>query len=300
MYKRIFKDDKLQQEIERNGFISVPFLTDAEKDELMSFYQENPYVTESSYHSTVLSDDISYRQKVHNKIKEVFSRALDNIFLPEYRFLFGSFTVKENGEDSQWAVHQDWTFVDERKFSSVGVWCPLIDVNYDNGCLGVVRGSHNFFYNVRGTNTISEYSSVANDIEKKYLTFVPVKAGHAVIFYNSLIHYSPPNVTKDLRVTGNCVMIHKEAQPVHIFRDRNWPEDEVEPFAIDTDFLIHNNYMAAARPERGTSLGRKKLKIEELTGNQMRYLAHKHSYSVIERVKALFEKTELPEYPNIF
>jgi hypothetical protein len=298
--KRVFKDNKLQAELEENGYVLVPFLNPEETARLKNFYYDNPLVTGSSYHSTVLSTDIGYRKNIHAMIKEIFARALDTIFLPQYRLLFGTYTVKEHGKDSQWNVHQDWSFVDERKHTSVGVWCPAIDLNYDNGCLGVVKGSHKFFFNVRGTNTISEYSSVSQVIEKNHLTFVPVKAGSAVIFYNSLIHYSPPNLTQDTRITGNCVMLPKEAQVLHYFRDKSWDADTIEPFEIDTDFLIHNNYTAGQRPQMGKSLGKRRHVVKELTEQQINYLVRRGSGKLLNRIISAINPVSIPDYPDMF
>ncbi len=40
-------------------------------------------------------------------------------------------------------IHQNWTFVDEDKFTSVSVWVPLCDVSRFNGTLEVVPKTHN-------------------------------------------------------------------------------------------------------------------------------------------------------------
>ncbi|MEM7038252.1 MAG: phytanoyl-CoA dioxygenase family protein [Bacteroidota bacterium] len=272
----IFRDKKLQKRLEQDGIVIVPFLDAEANAALKDYYDAHPLELGLPYHSTVLSKDIAYRRGVHNKIQETFSASLERVFQPNFRFFFGCYTIKEKGEGSEWGVHQDWSFVDETRFRSVGVWCPMLDVDENNGCLGVVRGSHKFFHNIRGTKTITEYAPVAGLIRDKFLDFYPMKAGEAAIFYNNLIHYSPPNLVGPARITANCTMLPKEAQPLHFFRDPEWPETEVEVFEIDTEFLLNNDYISQKRPERGHSRGKINHPVKQLAEAEFEALVRQH------------------------
>lgn len=281
---QIFRDEKLQKQMEQNGIVIVPFLDSAATAELKGYYQAHPLDLGLPYHSTVLSTNIAYRRGVHEKIKLEFSASLERTFMPNFRFLFGCYTIKEQGEGSEWGVHQDWSFVDESRFHSVGVWCPLIDVHPSNGCLGVVRGSHKFLPNIRGTKTMTEYAPVAGLIREKYLDYYPMKAGEAAIFFNNLIHYSPPNREGPARITANCTMIPEEAQALHYFRDPAWPDEEVEVFEIDTEFLLNNDYISQQRPTRGQSRGKITHAVTPLSERDFTGMVRKHQ-SLAHRLK---------------
>ena len=64
--------------------------------------------------------------------------------------------VKWPGQDGAMGTHQDWTFVDERRFRSVTVWCPLVDVEQRNGALELLPGSHRILTHARCSPSLPE------------------------------------------------------------------------------------------------------------------------------------------------
>jgi ectoine hydroxylase-related dioxygenase (phytanoyl-CoA dioxygenase family) len=63
-----------------------------------------------------------------------------------------SYVVKEPNPLSVVPVHQDWSFVDdEGEYCSTTCWIPLMDVNEENGALGIVTGSNNYYDVIRAS-----------------------------------------------------------------------------------------------------------------------------------------------------
>ena len=279
----MFKNPVLEKSLIKDGFVKIPLLDMKDVENLMAFYDSHPPDFSYPFHSTPLSPDVEYKKEVNSVIQKILGFRLKEVFTNDYSFFFGSFTVKEASKDSEWNLHQDWTFVDEEKHYSLGVWVPLCDVNEENGCLSIVKRSHRFLHNVRGTNTFSEYSNISSFIKSGYLTPVPMKAGEAVLFLNSMLHYSSPNFTDKRRISVNCLMFPKKAQPYHFYHDNDWEWNEVEKFEISTETMITHNFLGAGKPLNSTSCGRTKLKTSAITEKEFVQAYRKYNGGVVER-----------------
>jgi len=64
-----------------------------------------------------------------------------------------------------------------------------------------------------------------------------MSAGEALIFDDSLIHWSAKNNSDEARIAIQIVCVPSDAQPVHFFFDRDKP-DVFEVIAIDEDFYL--------------------------------------------------------------
>lgn len=252
----MLRDSKAQAAIDRDGVVVLPFLNAEEVQELKDYYHAHTKDFGRKFHSTLMSEDMGYRLGVNEAISRVFEPALQRTFTDHYRNFIGSYAVKEPGENSAWAVHQDWSFTDEQRYRTVVVWCPLVDVDLNNGCVGFLKGSHNLKYTIRGRQTVSEYADVSDAIREKYLDFYPMKAGEVAIFFGSTVHYSPDNIQGPTRVTATVMMVPKQAQMLHYYRDPAWPQGEIEVLEVDTDYLLKTNVMDNRPPQGLVSRGR--------------------------------------------
>jgi len=279
----MFKNRALEKSLIQDGFVKIPLLDAKDVETLLSFYNSHPPDFSYPFHSTPLSPDVEYKKEVNSVIQKILGTRMKEVFTSDYNFFFGSFTVKEASKDSEWNLHQDWTFIDEQKHHSLGVWVPLCDVNQENGCLSVVKRSHRFLSNVRGTNTFSEYANISSFIKEDYLTHIPMKAGEAVLFLNSMLHYSGPNLTDERRISVNCLMFPNKAQPYHFYHDNDWEWNEVEKFEISAETMITHNFLEAGKPLNSISCGRTKLKTSAVTEKEFTQFYRKHNGGVIER-----------------
>jgi ectoine hydroxylase-related dioxygenase (phytanoyl-CoA dioxygenase family) len=140
----IFNNPDFDEQFKTDGYVIVPnFLNLTEVEELKQFYKENPSENQQGFHTTIHSKNYDYRKSVTEQINERFSRKSGEL-LNKYKPIFACFTVKETDANSGFDLHLDWSMVDERKFSSITIWTPLLDITDENGYLWILNGSHNF------------------------------------------------------------------------------------------------------------------------------------------------------------
>jgi hypothetical protein len=217
--------DKIRQaELEKNGFVVIPFLTEKEVLELNTIYTtvhkgEEPALFIDGIHMTTWCQDADYKKEVSQKLESLF-KTPSELFFKQYRRLNNVFIVKKNGQNTTFKVHQDWNVVDESKYQSVNVWIPLHDVDEASGALWVLKGSHRIGRNVRGAGYLfPDYSKFSSELEKAAIS-VKLKAGEAIVFYHSVIHGSPPNLSTRDRVAACFSVIPQEA-PLCIYFQPN-------------------------------------------------------------------------------
>ena len=112
---------------------------------------------------------------------------------------------------------------------------PLIDLNDNNGAIEVLPGSHRLYPTYRGSTIQGIYEEVSEEI-KPYLKTLYLKAGEAVFFDQSIIHFSKANLSDKVRIVTNTYFTHRDAT----FRIAYWNHDygsKVELFEEDDSFM---------------------------------------------------------------
>ena len=262
----------LYQEITTQGYTVINFLDRDEVESLVDFDRKNssPEDTLSSSMSfSICTANVPYRRKISQKIKMLFRAKLKLLF-PEYRIAFGALAHKNpDASSSQMPLHQDNSLTDETEIPSFGVWCPLIDVDEQNGCLQVVSRSHVFNSKARPYfvfNWFPYSPEVMSLMQKDYLTNIPMKAGQALIYDKRLFHCSPPNVTTNQRVAAICTLV-PQGMPCHFCFRESDTSDKIEMFEVEDEF--YDRYIAGQKPEGFKSLGVFDYKPDPLTPEQL-------------------------------
>lgn len=288
---KLFKDPDLQANFDREGYVIVRLLEDKTIKKLLSLYEEMyPHGVEGFF-STTFENDPVHRKKVSQSIQELCKARLDELF-KEYKVMFSSFIVKAPDEKSELILHQDMTLVNESKFTGTNVWCPLIDLDEKNGAIQLVPQSHRFYFTYRGASLPDIYDNV-KDCVKSYLKPLYLKAGEAVIFDQSIIHYSPRNKSETERPVINTFVTSANAKINICYWDKE-TSDEIEIFEQEDDFLEnfenfgHNIF---ARPSIGKSLGKVKYEFPFLTEQVIeKELGKAESQSSWARILKIFKK----------
>lgn len=254
--RKVFKDEALQASFEEHGYVVVPYYNEAEIAELKQLYQELHPVDEQGFFPSTFSKDKHYRQTADSEIRRIGGRSMEK-FLTDHQVVCGSFIVKSPGPESVMQVHQDMTLVDESEFTGINIWCPLIDLTETNGVLYVLKGSHRLVPTYRG----STIPGVYDDVQEEIIDFMEplfLKAGEAVIFDQSIIHYSPPNLSEEVRIVTNTYFTHLEARFQTAYCDPKNHPGQVELFAQDDNFMTNFEQFGENiydRPKIGRSLG---------------------------------------------
>lgn len=252
---RVFADEQQQQQFERDGYIVVDLYTPEQIAELEALYKRLHPIDEQGFFPSTFSADKNYRTEADKEIRRICDTWISKN-LVDYQVMCGSFIVKYPGPASVMGVHQDMTLVDETKYTGINIWCPLVDLNDYNGVLHLIKGSHRVIPTYRGSTIAGLYDDVQQEI-LQYMEPLYLRAGQAVIFDQSIIHYSPPNLGDGIRITTNVYFTHKDAD----FQICYWNKDmgnKIEVFEQDNTFMTNFEQFGENifdRPKIGNSKG---------------------------------------------
>lgn len=251
---KIFKEKALQNKFEENGFIIIEFLNKTAVDTLQQFYHSITINQSMGFEPTTYFQDDEYRIKASNEILTIAKPYLDE-HLINYKMFMGSFIVKHPDNKSELGVHQDMTLVDESKFTGINIWIPLCDTNEQNGALHVIPKSHRILPTYRAATIPNIYDRYSNEI-KKYMQPVYMKKGQAILFDNSLLHFSPINKSNEKRIACNIFVTHKDAKITICYNDTE--KNKIELIEQDDSFFTTYKQFdngSMERPKTGRSIG---------------------------------------------
>ncbi len=237
-YVRIFRDEKLQIEFEKNGFVVLDFLSQKQINDLMLTYEnETEHDVRDGFVATTYSNDRKYVHRIHTAINSIVKDSIDKHFL-NYQLLFSNFLIKKPSPDSIISPHQDWTYVDEDKYFTINIWAARVDTQEHNGTLGIIRNSHRIQKNYRGTanpfiNT--GFGSNSKQLEP-LIEYIPLKKGQAIAYDMRLLHASKANTSKETRFAIATAIIPDQADCWHCHQENN--TDEIDIYKVGTDFMI--------------------------------------------------------------
>lgn len=244
------QDPKLEAALERDGYAVLDGFLDAHEIEHFAgvFRAHDSETHRAPFAASVMSSDVAYRAAVDRELKEVLRPKVPAVF-NGYRHCFSNFVVKEpQGRDAapgagEVVLHQDITFVDESRFQSLGIWCPLVDTDRVNGGLFTVPGSHRLNRGPRAIGTPHPYGDL-DPLFAPLLREVPMKAGSLMIFCQKLLHASLPNRGAATRVVVGGLFVPQEAQ-LQCYVPASPRRVEV----FDVDDLFYTRYLYGTRPE---------------------------------------------------
>ena len=282
----IFRDSALQRRFDEQGFVKVPFINKEQITELDSLFDEmHPEVPDEGFISGSYSSDLEYKQKASDHFKRIFHDSYEKYF-QNYTAFGGSFLFKVPSENSDLVLHQDWTIVDEEKAVALNCWVPLCDTNETNGTLMVVPGSHYPNFPVKRAPTLDFFFNGNDDLVREKLVPMNAKAGEAVILNQSLIHYSPPNLSGEIRKAITSGIKTKDAPMQFYFNDRASQKDELDVYAMDENFLIMFDDFG------------KDIFLPPKHGNKVRTLPYKLPKPSREEIVVLLDKFAGKELPK--
>lgn len=242
-----FSDPELQDAFARDGYVKVPLISAEEVAELNAVWEGLSSQSAPGFHATMYSADSGLKQRIDAAVRGVLAPALEG-WLEDHTVFVGNFVVKVPGPESEVGPHQDWTFVDESKYSTMTVWCPLSDTDDRNGTLRVVPGSHRWVQNPRGTPIDSfpfPYEGLRQELRERDSIPIAARAGEAIFADNRVVHGSLPNLSADVRVVAACGAAPAEAELLHLYL--------VEPGVADVyaadDPQFFNDLTPGQRPD---------------------------------------------------
>jgi len=284
--KRLFKDDSVQDFFNKNGYVKIPMLGQEEVAALLRYYYEENLrdISGSGFSMSMEDEDKEKVRRVREKIFDVaLPKALPH--LHNGKVIAGSYVVKHPNPTGVVPPHQDWSFVDnEGEYYSVTCWIPLVDTTIENGCMGVIPGSHNLIGNLRPSPSPQVPTPLSNHVFSimPFFKMYEMKAGEALIFDHRTFHGSTPNITDSLRVAIGLGFTQGDAVICHYNLKANGKKDTIQKYYVDDNFLMkYNNLRLSQMYDRG----------ETVEGYQ---IAEEFAYDCpnfsLEELKTMFEE----------
>ncbi|MBP6516510.1 MAG: phytanoyl-CoA dioxygenase family protein, partial [Chitinophagales bacterium] len=185
--KPLFLDPQKQKQFEEEGYVVLPALNADEVKELYDYYYSTS-LKEGDYGSYGNGFKVGMDNKDKSLVNEMMEKVI-GVALPKMQqhmydaqVFTASYVVKEPNPLSVVPVHQDWSFVDdEGEYCSTTCWIPLMDVNEENGALGIVTGSNNYYDVIRASPSPQTPHALADHYFTTfpYIKMVNMKAGEA-------------------------------------------------------------------------------------------------------------------------
>jgi hypothetical protein len=290
--KGIFRDSENEAIFLREGYIKVPFLD----EEGLSVFRKHVKSIESYYYDAEYGICTTTDLRNPTLVREVNHFVIDAIlpyiapYFHDYQIILGTYLIKKPQDNTLIPIHQDWTFVDEQQFYSLCIWCPLEDVNPNNGNLQVIPRTQRMSSNLRPSPLFPSAFDPVLDLARKHLIDVPMKAGEAIFFDHALLHASPVNKSGKARVVLTLGLTHKDASLKHhyLLNEATLNQEvELGEFEINEDFFA--NHIRAAKPAHSKVLQIKKsifLPVDEKTFKN----EYKDQRSLKQKCRAILEK----------
>jgi hypothetical protein len=261
--RSFFYDEAYENQLIEKGWVRSPMLSPDEVKEILDGIEKlrpNDGFTPDglgqfnfTYHCTFLDTNVEYKRAASDLMRRVFTPHIEKI-LVNYEILNCNFYIKPPGR-GEFQIHQNWPALADMNDTTMTIWCPLVDADETNGTLEVVEGSHKVVPDIAGPTAEPFFKDFQDELVEKYLKKIPVKAGDALIFDDSLIHWSAVNSSDQPRYAIQILCVPKDATPVFFYQDQSAP-DRWEVLEVDSDFFIEHTIMDfLARPAELKSLG---------------------------------------------
>jgi Phytanoyl-CoA dioxygenase (PhyH) len=207
------------EEIERKGYSLVGESMFLEKTILKLVYDYwhtiRPENEPQNFYAILNIPEKKYKEKSDQFLKDIFEPFVNSI-LSGYRILFASFVIKLPGKDSFLPLHQDWSYIEGEKNSSVVVWIPISEMVENSGLIFSLPGTHKLFTYIRGSNfqSFSPVSKFGNKL-KSYWKTINIQKKQALVFSSAMAHGSYSNLSGTPRIAVAICCIPLNTKPIH-------------------------------------------------------------------------------------
>ncbi|MEZ5002405.1 MAG: phytanoyl-CoA dioxygenase family protein [Chitinophagales bacterium] len=303
--RKVLRNEQLESEFQKEGFVKIDFLGSEEVETLkQKFFElipnsggllssedlgvEKSKEVDCDIDFTFIDSNIEFKRNVFDAIVEVFTPFYESV-LEDYVPIIANFIRKKN-KGGEVPLHQNWAFIDETKATSVSIWCPLVDMDEENGTLQFVPGSHKRYGKVRGPMIPWELQGIKDQIIQNDLVPMMMKAGQAVVLDDSVLHYSDINKTDNLRLAIQLILIPKELYSIHYHMNPAVNNKKVNVIQADTEFYMEFNPWK--QPQDPKIIKTFDYQPFEMTYDEYKAKLYKRRYdepnNIFEKLKAVF------------
>lgn len=239
MLRKLFIDSNNEAAFHRDGYIVLDLLTEEDVTKLKTAFGIVEKQHSFDIAASVVLPDLEMRRFVHQSITPIFEQRVRPL-LNKYKIILGSFVAKCGGsEQSKFPLHQDPTFVEEEHHVGLSIWCPLIDVDMSNGCLGLLPGSHRL-NNLYRSPCMLPYTEIEGILESEYMKYIPMKKGEVLLMNTRTIHGSPPNLSSTIRPVAAGVAIPEHLPVLCCYSSMDENAKETTVYQVPDDFYLRH------------------------------------------------------------
>jgi ectoine hydroxylase-related dioxygenase (phytanoyl-CoA dioxygenase family) len=275
--RRIFTDPKVQKQFDKKGYVTIELFSPEEIAKFIELYEEIEGVkgtantNKNTYELSFFEKDVAAKKRKFNVVYTFMKPLLDR-YLDRYTPIMINLFNKEHGT-GEVPIHQNWTFVDEKKYSSVSVWIPLQNVTRKNGTLEVVPGSHKVISAFRGPSIPWVFDNLNDLMKEKYMLPFELKPGEVGIIDDSMIHYSSINQTTGHRKAVQLILKPEEAPTIHCYKE-DMESDTIKVMEVDDDYFF--DFDMWSKPKPGKNLSQVTFPIHKITESELVELCNRN------------------------
>ena len=235
----LFRHPSLQKEFDENGYVIVDFLDTGEVKALKEIYEHVPGdLGKPAFASSIMSRDAQYRVRLSSAIEEAFRQPLNKL-CNDTRIFWGNYNIKcPNHRNGIVPLHQDPSFLDERQYTAMGIWVPLVDTTHENGALEVIPHSHTLLRQPRCGGRPFPYTSSQHDLLHQFGKSLLMRAGQAYIGNPALFHASPTNRSDETRIAAAGLAGAIECSLRYFHYVQRDEANFAEMFEVDRDYYV--------------------------------------------------------------
>lgn len=283
--RQVLNDSLQEKQFHQDGFITLKLLDVHQLDQLQHTINElnqshidQSIEENSSYKLSYFNGDLEFKQKVFNTLSDFFQPTI-NQHLKNYKPLIINIFDKEPGK-GEVTIHQNWTFVDEEKYTSVSVWIPLVDVSRNNGTLETVKGSHKVLCKYRSPSLPWVFDEINDILKEKYLEPFVIKKGEAAIIDDGILHWSSDNYSEHVRTAVQLIMIPEDATAIHYVNKG----DHVDIYEVDPLFFMQ--YDIKNIPEGYNIIGEMELSLKKMNEKEFVDIVAQNDPTILEKYES--------------
>lgn len=236
MTSQTFLDPDLETRFNRDGYVVVPLLDADALRAVEGVYRDADPKLAEPFYTSMWSDDVAYRGRVNAAVKGALAGPVARFLDGFEAFVAGFFVKHADPREGAVVLHQDWSYGEESVSPTVVVWCPLRDVGPEDGCLGVIPGSHRIWDIIRPNGrdeATLPYVGHEDFLFDRCGVELPLRAGEAVLYDARLLHASRVNRSGRVRVAAGSASLRRGAQLKHYFTA---DPERMEHYDVPWDF----------------------------------------------------------------
>ena len=245
---QILKNPVLEKTLRQDGITTFDFMNTSEFLTLKSIVQrllqeceQDDVHLKTPFLLSAFNNSETWKARIYDQINAFLKDKLADLLNDYEPLVINIFDKAPNMGDSSVAIHQNPSFAQEPQFKSVSLWIPMQDVTKENGTLGVLRGSHDVFDEMRAANMPDVFESVAQQLQEDWFEPLELKEGQAVLLDDSMIHWSYANRSQQNRTAVQLICVPKNTRHIYYYYDETGDKPQMNLYDVTKDFFFKFN-----------------------------------------------------------